>query len=362
MMKKNNKNKVLAIWIALLATASPIMTYFILDRLEFFNNPSETVIEPDNSSKKELLGPTAIKIKSMIPQLDESMYRGYLEKLCSFGPHPTARRLAYKLFDLPIEKVANYIYSEFESMGLQVRYQHWEEEPTIGNLMKPVYHPGWQVGDNVEATLPGTNTSSDEVYVLVAHYDTMNMLGSNDKSFKVLGANDDSSGVAALLSIAKLMSRYSFNHTVRFVAVSGEEQGLMGSDAYAKEAKQNNDNIVVAFSVDMIGTTPPYNMSNEVIFAGDIDNKPSSIVDFTVGVNQRYSEFLNFKISRDNPMKHGSDQKSFIKYGYNAVYVAEPVLDKDWHRRSDTIENMDISYATDVTRLLLATVTELAWS
>jgi hypothetical protein len=354
--------------------------------LGFFNKPSENVTE-QNESLEVVLSPAAIKIKSMIPQLDESLYRGYLEKLCEFGPHPTAHRIAYKLssilgtkFDLPIEKVANYIYNEFESMGLQVSYKNWAEDPTIKNLTDPPYTPGWQVGDNIEATLEGTNTSSDEIYVLLAHYDTMNSLGYTGsrpfekvisivfgpvcKKLRILGANDDSSGVAALLAIAKMMSQYKFNHTVRFVAVSGEEQGLQGYDWYAKEAREKNENIVAAFVVDMIGTTPPYSRNNEIIFAGDLDNKPNSVVDFTVSVNERYSDFFNFKIFRGDPMSKdfGSDQKSFIKYGYDAVYVAEPVEDPDWHRRSDTIENMDVPYATDVTRLLLATITELAWS
>jgi len=377
MIKKSNKNKIFVICIAFSAIASSIATYIILGGLDFFGKPSETVIE-QNKPYEEVLSPTALKIKSMLSQLDESMYRGYVEKLCSFGPHPTARRLGYKLFDLPIEKVANYIYDEFKSMGLEVSYKHWEEEPTKENLMKPSYHPGWQIGDNIEAILPGTDKNSDEIYVLLAHYDTMNSLGYNQsrpfekvisivfgpvcKTLRILGANDDSSGVAALLAIAKIMNQYKFNHTVRFVAVTGEEQGLQGSDWYAKEAKENNDNIVVAFVIDMIGTTPPYSKNNEIIFAGDLDNKPNSVVDLTVDVNQRYSDFFKFKIFRGDPMsdEFGSDQKSFIKYDYDAIYVAEPVEDLDWHRFTDTIENMDIPYATEVTRLLLATITELA--
>ena len=371
-MNEGTKKKVTAIVIVFLVIVSSIAIYVILDKLEFFNKPSKPVIEQNESSEKEVLSPTAIKVTGMMRQLDESMIKGYIEKLTSFGPHPTAHRMLYKLsnrpiigkfFDLPIEKVAKYIYSEFESMGLKVRYQYWEEEPTIENLGKPYSLSRWNLGNNIEATLPGTNESSDEIYVLSAHYDTMYHLGMHGNILDIIiggdvGANDDSSGVAFLLAAAKVMSQYSFNHTIRFVAVSGEEEGLLGSDAYAKEAAKNNDNIVAVFNVDMIGNRNPGWRNTEVEVFGYND---SLIVNSTISINKRYPEFLNFTIIRDIPEHYGSDHKSFIKYGYDAVDFTEALDDYDWHKKSDTIENMDISYTTEISRLILATVAELAW-
>ena len=363
-MNEVAKKKVKAIVIVFLV--SSIVIYVVLDRLKVFSTPSKPVIEQNKSSEKAVLSPTAIKVTEMMQQLDESLIRDYIEKLSSFGPHPTARRIPYKLsnrpiigrfFDLPIEKVARYIYNEFESTGLEVRYHSWKQEPTLRNLLVSIYYklllswypPGWLVGDNIEATLPGTNESSDEIYVLVAHYDTRP---------NIVGANDDSSGVALLLAAAKLMSQYSFDHTVRFVAVSGEEEGLLGSHAYAEEAAKNKDNIAAVFNVDMIGNRGPGYRNTEVIMA--VDNE-SWIVNYTENVNKRYPEFLNFTIIKENPMEEESDQKSFLKYGYDAVGIAEATQDYDWHRKSDIIKNMDLSYTTDVSRLVLATVAEMAW-
>jgi hypothetical protein len=373
-MNEVAKKKVKAIVIVFLVVVSSIAIYVVLDRLNIFSSPSKPVMEQNESLEEEVLNPTAIKVTELMQQLDESMIRSYIEKLTSFGPHPTAHRLLYKLsnrpiigkfFDLPIEKVARYIYNEFESYGLKVRYQYWEEEPTIKNLTDPSWYFGWNVGNNVEATLPGTNESSDEIYVLVAHYDTWPNTPGNEDDSKIVGANDDSSGVALLLAAAKLMSQYSFDHTVRFVAVDGEEQWLKGSRAYAEEAVKNNDNIVAAFGIDMIGNrgVPDYR-NTEVLFAGYKES--SWIVNFTRNVNKRYSEFLNFTIFWDevtlgNFKDHGSDYQEFLKHGYDAVYVAEAVEDYDLHRNSDTIENMDTSYTTEISRLILATAAELAW-
>jgi Zn-dependent M28 family amino/carboxypeptidase len=141
--------------------------------------------------------------------------------------------------------------------------------------------------------------------------------------------------------------------------VDGEEQGLVGSHAYAEEAAKNNDNIVATFGIDMIGTHGPDYRGNEVLLAGD--NESRWIYNYTVNVNQRYPEFLNFTIFWDDPKGHNSDYQEFLKHGYDAVYVAEATEDPDWHKSSDTIENMDIPFATDVSRLVLATVAELAW-
>ena len=372
-MNEVNKKKIIAVAIVFLVVVSAVMVYVVLDSLEVFNPPSsEPIVEEKLPEEEEVLDPIAVKVMGMMQQLDEPMIRGYIEKITSFGPHVTAHRLRYKLsnrpiigkfFDLPIEKVASYLYNEFESMGLEVRYQYWEQEPTIKNLRK--YPAGrWLLGDNIEAVLPGTDTSSDEIYLLVAHYDTKEThYDTNEHRFvrKCVGANDDTSGVALLLAAAKLMSQYSFNHTVVFLAVSGEEQGLMGSHAYAEEALKNNDNIVAAIAIDMIGTRAPGIRNTEVIVAGDIDNVSSWIVNFTINVNQRYPEFLNFTIIHDDPLKCDSDHRPFLKRGYEAVIVSEAANDYDWHKPSDTLENMDTSYTTEVSRLLLAVVAELAW-
>ncbi|MDH7517376.1 MAG: M20/M25/M40 family metallo-hydrolase [Candidatus Thermoplasmatota archaeon] len=247
-MKETTKKKIIAITIVLILVVSSVVVYIALDNLGFFKS-TETLIHEE--PPEEVPDPIAIKVMDMMRQLDESMIKDYIEKLTSFGPHVTARRFWYKLsnrpiigrfFDLPIEKVAKYLYNEFESMGLEVRYQYWEQEPTIKNLKVPSWFFGWFVGNNIEATLPGTDKNSDEVYVLVAHYDTVP---------GAPGANDDSSGVAAILAAAKIMSQYSFNHTVRFLTVDGEEQWLMGSRAYAEEAAKNNDNIVATICMDI---------------------------------------------------------------------------------------------------------------
>jgi hypothetical protein len=309
--------------------------------------------------EEEELDPIAIKVTELMQQLDESMMQEHLEKLTSWGAHPTARRLPYKLsnrpiigrfFDLPIEKVARYIYKEFEDIGLEVRYQYWEQETTLANLKTPIWRLGWLVGNNIEATLPGTNKSSDEIYLVVAHYDSVP---------EGPGADDDSSGVAAMLCAAELMRQYSFEHTIRFVAVDGHEQYLLGSHAYTEEVAKNNDNIVATLCLDMIGYQTDYREPEVLLITGNEESL--WISDFVTDVNQRYPEYLNFTVRYDDSEGHTSDYLEFIDDGYDALFIHEATLSPHRHKATDTVEKMDIPYTTQVTRLMLATLAELAW-
>jgi len=151
-----------------------------------------------HSNEDVLLESTNENVIELIEHIDESSLLDYLDRITSFGPHPTRSRA--------IRNLGNYIYDEFESMGLIVRYQSWRERVPI--LKYPLVWFGWYKGTNIEATLPGTDETSDKIFVISAHYDSW-LLSP--------GADDDGSGVAAILSIAKVMSQYSFNHTIRFV-------------------------------------------------------------------------------------------------------------------------------------------------
>ena len=363
------KKIVLAFVIVLLVIISSITVYVVLDSLDFFDKPPELVLDEDLPEDEEL-NPIAIKVTELMNQLDESMMRDHIEKLTSWGPHPTAFYIPYKIsnrpiigkfFDLPIEKVANYIYSEFESIGLDVRYQHWEVERTRENIRHVgcerfgMQIGGWHVGDNIEATLPGTDKNSDEIYVIIAHYDTYP---------GAPGADDDSSGVAAMLAAAKLMRQYSFNHTIRFVAVSGHEQLVLGSKAYTEEAVKNNDNIVATLCLDMIGYRgPDYREPEVLLITAYEDEKSLWLSDFVTDVNQRYPEHLNFTVRYDEQENYSSysDFVEFVNDGYDALFINEGVDSPHRHKETDTIENIDVPYATKVTKLALATLAELAW-
>ena len=266
------------------------------------------------------------KVVSLIQKLDENIYLSYLENLTSFGPKVTSTQ--------GCEDAGEYIYNEFIGMGLETRYHEWDS--------------GRYYGNNIEGTIPGTDENSDEIYIICAHYDTVS--GSP-------GADDDGSGVAAVLSAAKLMSQCSFKNAIRFVTFSGEEQGLYGSTYYAEEASENNDSIIAVLNADMIGFAESEN--DESLIRVYEDDASTWITEFTINISEEYNEYLELEIIRSGYSMY-SDHFPFWEVYYDAIFYAEYNFNLFYHSPEDTIENMNIPYAIRASKLIIATLAELA--
>lgn len=265
-----------------------------------------------------------IDIVELLEQLDEPLILGYLENITGFGPRLSGTEAC--------EQAGQYLYETFQDMGVAVRYHNYTDSVVSGS--------------NIEATLYGTDSSN--IFIVCAHYDSV--AGSP-------GADDDGSGVAAVLAAAKIMSNYEFYHTVRFVCFSGEEQGLIGSRHYANDAYNSNDSIIAVLNADMIGFAPSYSDSIQgKIFTND----PSKwIVEFTRDISRLYSEYIDIELIQMGE-SWGSDHYSFWQYGYDAVFYHEYNFNDYYHSPNDTIENMNINYSTRFSRLLLATLAEFS--
>jgi hypothetical protein len=154
-----------------------------------------------------------IPLPSIINQVSYSSYEYYLSYLCN--------TIGGRVF--PSEgntEAAEFIAEQFEAAGLET----W-------------YHEFGSGGMNVVGTLPGGNAFHNECIVVGAHFDTIP--GSSD------GADDNGSGTAAVMEIARVLSQYQFNYTFHFVAFNAEETGLHGSQAFAQYL--HNEGIPVAF-------------------------------------------------------------------------------------------------------------------
>jgi hypothetical protein len=305
------KKKIIGIFVCMLMITS--VTVIGGYQVEYKDNQSSDLLQKGDKD-----------IIDMIQQLDETMYLGYLENLTAFGPHVTGT--------IECEAAGTYIYNEFQTMGLDVRYQNWSYEGYSDR--------------NIEATLPGIDENNDEIYIISAHYDT---LAASP------GADDDGSGVAAVLSIAYLMSQYEFNHTVRFVTFSGEEQGLLGSHEYVEEV--NGDNIIGVLNLDMIGIAVTEFECNTILVSENLASQ--WLTDFIIIISQKYNEYLGLNILRCGAWEV-SDQVSFWEVGYDSSYFVETAFNPYYHTNNDTIDKMNIDYAVRNSKLLLASLAELA--
>jgi hypothetical protein len=264
-------------------------------------------------------------IISLMQQVNHSLFFNYLQNLTGFGPRLTGSPAC--------EAAASYIYTQFKDMGLTVRYDNWSQS-------------GYSAS-NIEATLPGSDPNISDIFLICGHYDSVAVSP---------GADDDGSGTVATIIAASIMSKHTFNATIRFVTFSGEEQGLLGSAAYAAEASTNGDNIIGVLNADMISYAVTAGDGNHLKI---YENTPSEwMYNFTVSVEQLYHQYINLTLIHSGYI-WGSDHNSFWNEGYNAIFTFEYTETPYYHTSGDTIAHMNVSYGVKITKLLVATLAEL---
>ncbi len=224
------------------------------------------------------------------------------------------------------------------------------------------YRSGW--APNVVAELPGV-THPEQVYVAIGHLDDSSGWIEQPPA---PGADDNASGAAMVVALAEVMSRYRFASTVRFVAVTGEEQGLVGSEAYASAAAAAGDQILGVLNADMIaweGNGVPatgenldliYNSASSALLATFVQ----AAADYATGCP------VNALLCGDMQQ---SDHWPFWSAGYPAlcgITDDEGICGSGgsypyYHSANDTIANCgDTGFFTAATRAYLATLAHLA--
>jgi hypothetical protein len=247
---------------------------------------------------------------------------------------------------------------------------------------------------NVIATLPGTQSEARaRVYVVSGHYDSI-CSPQSDVTCDAPGANDDASGTAAVMEMARAMSKYEFDATIVFMAVPGEEQGLLGARHWAEEAKKKNMNIGAMFTNDIIGNTLGGNgvrdnrrvrvFSEGVSSAetqaearqrqgvgGENDSTSRQLARFIKETGERYVN--NFEVTlvfRRDRYGRGGDHIPFLERGWPAVRFTEPneaffrqhqrIREENGIKYGDVPEMVDFSYIAQVARVNAAALASLA--
>jgi hypothetical protein len=254
------------------------------------------------------------------------------------------RGTRYSYASAQLNEAAQYLYQQYKALGMRVTY-----EPFLYNS---------HVMTNVVAELPGMGPASDHIYILCAHYDST----SNDPYHIAPGADDNASGSAAVLEAARVLSRYSYSYTLRFVHFAGAEQGLLGSAHYAAQAAQRGDVIVGVINLDMIAyeSVPP----NDHIVEIHAGTNPASIALADVFMNQITKYGLLLRPEKVTSGATGrSDHASFWNQGYPAILGIEDFQDFNpyYHSTNDTLSRLQTQMMVEFTKACVATLAELAF-
>ncbi len=247
---------------------------------------------------------------------------------------------------------------------------------------------------NVVATLPGVSEISREtVYVVSGHYDSI-CSDPLDATCDAPGADDDASGTAVVLELARVLSRHTFEATIVFLAVAGEEQGLVGSTHWAKSAAEKKLRIAGMFTNDIVGASRgedgratthvrlfaegvpagkemPPELSTLVATGGENDSPSRQLARAVRELAEANVPLFPVKViyRRDRYLR-GGDHAPFLNAGFPALRFTEPV--EDYRHQHQTVreesgvqygdlpEFLDFAFAANVARVNAAALAGLA--
>jgi hypothetical protein len=237
---------------------------------------------------------------------------------------------------------AGYIFDKFVAYGCDTVYLQYHESGYAPNV----------VGVKYGTVYP------DSIYTIVCgHFDAISYLAPAIAP----GADDNASGTAAVIEAARVMSNYQFEHSIRYIAFSGEEQGLYGSQHYAQLARSQGDSILGVINGDMIAYSDIQPETLEVF--AKIDNPPCEpFADFFIAAADTYTTLLTNK--RMTTTMVYSDHAPFWNQGYLAICNIEDfwVQNPHYHTPGDTIGAgyNDHAFCTEVTKAQIAALALLA--
>lgn len=329
------------------------------------------------------------EIRKMISEVSAKNIEATIRKLVSFGTRNTLSEQNDPTRGIGAAR--DWIFSEFQRFNagcggcMTVEKQSFTQ-PKANRIPEPT------TLTNVIATLKGT-TDPGRVYVVSGHYDSM-CTSPTDAKCDAPGANDDASGTATVIELARVMSKRKFDATIVFMAVPGEEQGLLGATHFAEQARQNKMNIEAMFTNDIVGgVTSQRNSPNRGrvrVFSegvpsnetdreaatrrsvgGENDSASRQLARYIKEQSDKYLKtFKVWMIYRRDRYLRGGDHIPFVERGFAAVRFTE--VDEDYTHQhqnvrtengifyGDTPEYVDFAYTANVARVNLIALASLA--
>jgi hypothetical protein len=331
-------------------------------------------------------------IEKMIAEISPDSLRSHIDKLVSFGTRHTmstvtdpkrgigaARQWVLSRFNEFAKQSGGRMTATIDTWTLQPDGRRVDKAQEIGNVM---------------ATLKGTDPNDDRIFMVSGHIDSR-VSDVNNRESDAPGANDDGSGTAAVIELARVMSKYSFPATIIFVTVSGEEQGLLGANHLAERAVTEKWNLEALLNNDIMGSnhSPDIKIIDNTklrIFSEGLsgfetdkransirqygaenDGKARTLARYVKEVGERYVDNLEIKlIYRNDRYLRGGDHTPFVNRDFAAVRITE--MNENFNNQhqdlrtekgveyGDYAKNMDFEYLRKNTCVNLASLANLA--
>ena len=270
----------------------------------------------------------------------------------AIGPRPVTNEQS-------IKKTEKYITNCFENIGLEVKQQRYKyDNYDIANVIA-----GSQ-----------KNILSSKYYVIGAHYDSVP---------ETYGADDNASGIAVLLELARYTIQEKISLPIRFVAFTAEEPPTFstrhqGSKVFVKSIKEKKDEIIGAIILEMVGYTSNEQAYPMILkwmgypskgnFIGIVGNRKSK--KFGQSIFQSFKKNAHLPVETLFVPFNGwilpdtrlSDHSPFWDAGLPAVMITDTAFfrNPNYHTRQDTSDTLDYLFMAELVKSLLVTLKELS--
>lgn len=239
------------------------------------------------------------------------------------------------------KNIANWIMAKFQSFGFDdVRLDSFPYSRTYFG----VHYQTWQY--NVICSFPGYS-GSDSIFILGAHYDAI-VPYSSQPFVHAPGADDNASGVAATLEIARVMKHHNYQpaYNIQFVAFAAEEFGLHGSWDFANKAYNSGMNIICMINNDMVSyCTLPENEWKVSI------QKYANSDWFTSLAHTTINNFTTLTAVESTQYIQYSDSWPFYQKGFKAIFFIENQFTPFYHTINDLVATTNKMYAAEMTKI-----------
>jgi hypothetical protein len=333
-------------------------------------------------------------IEKMVKEVSADSLQSYIDQLVKFGTRHTLSSTTDP--KKGIGAARNWVVQKFtefarKTNGRMTAYVDTTTLPPDGRRINQPVNLG-----NAMAILKGTDPSDKRIFLISGHLDSR-VTDVMNATADAPGANDDASGVAAVIESARILSQSDYPATIIFVAVSGEEQGLLGAGYLAEKAKTEGWQIEAVLNNDIMGSNNSSETNiidntrlrvfSEGLPAYELDKKAAGIrgmgmendgtsrqlARYVKEIGERYVDHLEIKlIYRNDRFLRGGDHTPFIQRGFAAVRITEmnenfPHQHQDVRKENgiqygDLREFMDFEYLRKNTAVNLACLANLAGS
>jgi hypothetical protein len=346
-------------------------------------------VKPENI--KPLIDP---EIAALIKEVSADSIKNYIARMVSFGTRHSLSDTVNATKGIgAARRWVGYKFTQFASRNkadMKVELDPYKVEP--GPRTPRI--PRTITMKNVLGILKGSDPSDNRVLLVSGHLDSRNT-DVMDSVGSAPGANDDASGVAVVLELARVMSKKKFPCTIIFMAVQGEEQGLIGARHMASKLKANQSNLIAMLNNDIVGNsvasetgdkndktirifsemTPAFESEEQTAARNSLkaenDSPSRQLARYIKEVGDPYLKGFTATLNaRPDRFLRGGDHTPFSQLGFTAVRFTEFNENFDHQHQNVRVENkvqygdlpefVDYAYAANVAKLNLAALSTLA--